>query len=118
MELGNMMFGYSTEGIAIPDRSIWQDLFCSKMDLINIDGYGCHWINENKEEYGFENSIFKVTPYYWGDADCLCGFEEKLDDFIENNKDKKDFDSLYLDFIKNNYHLEECPLGGYCYYGN
>lgn len=41
-------------------------------------GYGCD----------YENDVFYMFPYYWGD--CTCGYEQKEIDWAESNDHKKD----------------------------
>jgi hypothetical protein len=71
MELGNMMFGNS-RGEYHVDRAL-QDEWHSYMEKAGFDGYGYHDLSN---EHGiFENSVFRIQPYYWGD--CECDYEEK-----------------------------------------
>jgi len=32
----------------------------------------------------FENDVFEIFPYYWGD--CTCGYQEKEDEWCEEHK--------------------------------
>lgn len=70
MEIGNMLFGNARGEHHIPrfvgyEEELWR-LF---------EAYaGKDW---NRQGYSpeFENAIFEVFPYWWGD--CECGFEER-----------------------------------------
>lgn len=67
MELGNLMFGNSRGNYEFPDRDIvnsteWETL-CEKAQ-VNIS-YGTPEVE--REFYGFENEVFTIRPYYWGD---------------------------------------------------
>jgi len=73
MELGNMMFGNS-KGNYPMKRGRWQDRFYMFLEDASIDTFS---IPE------FENDIFKLFPYYWGE--CTCGFEEKDDNWAETH---------------------------------
>lgn len=75
MELGNIIFGNSRGEFEI-DRS-YQDLFCNYLEKMGFHSYG--WIEDKKLEklnkyngkYSvFENGIFLILPYYWGDCSC------------------------------------------------
>jgi hypothetical protein len=76
MELGNLIFGNSRGEYEV-DR-LWEDVFLGFLEKANISFYG-HYEGGNKEyeakDGGFENNVFRVKPYYWGD--CTCGFEER-----------------------------------------
>lgn len=82
MELGNLIFGNSRGEYEVPRD--WQDEFVDFLYECGFDSYG--WIVEENEymnrhrkkwiskeglgdqEY-FENEVFIVMPYYWGDDD-------------------------------------------------
>lgn len=77
MEFGNMMFGNSRGQFEFPDRDIvdfdeWGDL-CVKAQL---DFYGTPEVE--REFYGFDNDVFTIRPYYWGDDEEL----EMLPNFL------------------------------------
>lgn len=67
MELGNLVFGHSRGEYEIPREDAFEDPLFELLSLIGDDSgiYGCY----------FENSVFEVRPYWWGD-DCTCGKEE------------------------------------------
>lgn len=88
MELGNMVFGNS-RGKHLVNRD-WQNTFCEYLSDMGFDGYGVadseelngflvevkSAINEPAEK--FENDVFVIMPYYWGDDDDL----RKLPNFV------------------------------------
>lgn len=68
-----MIFGNSRGTYRFPDRDIvdsynWINL-CKKA---KIDSYGCP--KNERGFYGFDNDVFAIRPYWWGD--CTCGAEE------------------------------------------
>lgn len=66
MELGNLMFGNS-RGIYPSARGGFQDAFLKMLEDIGFDNYGYapkHLRNKFDE---FENDVFFLKPYYWGD---------------------------------------------------
>lgn len=87
MEIGNLLFGNSRGNFCIP-RDKWQDEFCKFLEECGFDSYG-HIENEKLEAnlqtiysdttskdyeehaHYFENDIFSLLPYYWGDADNI-----------------------------------------------
>lgn len=73
MELGNMLFGNSRGEFPI-ERSTG---FETELDRL-FDAYAPDR-DTSWREYGvaFENNVFSVFPYYWGDCDCD---EEHLSD--------------------------------------
>lgn len=81
MELGNILLGNSRGNYAIKRTSGWEKeihrLFAA------TQGVGEGEINTYGEE--FENDIFYVSPYYWGDCTCECG-----EDWISKDEHSKD----------------------------
>lgn len=82
MELGQAFFGNPVAGrYEITDRSRFQEAFC-RLLLDEIDsnhgGYGME----------FENDVFAVRPYYWGD--CTCGYEQAEAKWDESNHHSPD----------------------------
>ena len=80
MEMGNYVFGNSRGEYEV-NRN-WQEAFCNFLRECGFEGYGFveHerlapfkvTIQGTEEEDGatqFENDIFVVLPYYWGDDD-------------------------------------------------
>ena len=72
MELGNFAFGNS-RGEILVDRS-WQRDFCEFLYDCGFDGYGCvendkllQYQKQDKDLSYFENEIFIVRQYYWGE---------------------------------------------------
>lgn len=70
MELGNIIFGNS-RGSHHVDRGM-QNEWYSYMEDCGFDGYGYHDLSN--AEGVFENDVFRLQPYYWGE--CECGFDE------------------------------------------
>ena len=74
MELGNILFGHSRGEYPIENRNIvnskaWQNL----LEICNCDSYGYYCgFNKNKTELGgYENEMFAINPYYWGEEERL-----------------------------------------------
>jgi hypothetical protein len=67
MELGNMVFGNSRGEYGVPRTDDWLDPLAKLFEAINPDR------DNSWREYGveFENDVFSVMPYWWGD--CTCG---------------------------------------------
>lgn len=80
MELGNMIFGNSRGTFPI-ERGVGYEEELYRMFHAIDPGRDNSW-----REYGvaFENEVFSVFPYYWGD--CACGFEEEEYEWCENNE--------------------------------
>lgn len=72
MELGNLLFGHSRGNFVVDrvlqDSSEWDKL----IHLSDSDFYG-YTTNKNKENDvgGYENEVFAIRPYWWGDDDAL-----------------------------------------------
>ena len=73
MELGNMLLGNSRGEFEIEDRMTWQQTLIDFLDkIIGIDYNGNFYTkDESLKKYytkrgGFENDIFSINPYYWG----------------------------------------------------
>jgi len=88
MEIGNLLFGNSRG--KVPVSRDWQDSFISflltagfdayghidndllERNLITIEGNECCLDLEHKEHiHGFDNGIFRVLPYWWGDSENI-----------------------------------------------
>ena len=69
IELGNLMFGNSRGNYPL-ERDIGFENELYRL----FDAY-CPKRDNSWREYGeeFENEVFRVMPYYWGD--CTCGFD-------------------------------------------
>lgn len=79
MELGNMIFGNSRGNYPV-DRDL-QDEFYELMQAMGFDGYGFH---DRADDRGvFENEVFWMRPYYWGD--CACGHEQRACEWSAEN---------------------------------
>lgn len=68
MELGNMLFGNSRGQHPVPRD--WEDELYRLFK--EIEKQDRKFNNYPYQEY--ENDVFHIFPYYWGD--CTCGFEE------------------------------------------
>ena len=64
MELGNILFGNSRGKYQVEPREDYQNVFCQFLSDNGFDGYGVY---KHNNEWGFENDIFIIRPYYWGD---------------------------------------------------
>lgn len=79
MELGNLMFGNSRGEYAV-DRHEYAPIFHDFLKSNGFDEYGYH-ANANENGW-FENEVFIVRPYYWGEDEDIAGlpnFEFKPD---------------------------------------
>lgn len=72
MELGNAVFGNSRGEYPIERGVGWEKQLHRIFDVICPGNY-------RGEE--FDNNVFSVFPYYWGD--CTCGYDEKEGEFSE-----------------------------------
>lgn len=79
MELGNLIFGNSRGEYEV-DRDL-QDQWCNRMEDLGFSFYGHR---EGSEEWGFENDVFRMQPYYWGDCDC--GYDQKEWNWTQEHK--------------------------------
>lgn len=62
MELGNLLFGNSRGKYCVEPRKVYQDAFCKFLSANGFDFGG--W---RGTERGYENDVFVIRPYYWGD---------------------------------------------------
>ena len=69
MEIGNMLFGNS-RGLFYVDRA-WEDKFYEIFSAAGLDSYGYAPESVATERGGFENDMFHIEPYYWGDNEDL-----------------------------------------------
>ena len=125
MELGNMIFGNSRGEYSI-DRSEMQDLFTSFLTDLGFNAYG--YLDEKSDLYKeqtldgitFENDIFLIRPYYWGDEEDLmdlpnfvykpknleiCWYKYPLRDAYSNVSFSKDEFKRILEDCKGSYYL-------------
>lgn len=63
MELGNLMFGNSRGAYAVEPREDYQEAF---QDFLHEHGWDSHAVRDDGE-YEYENDVFIVRPYYWGE---------------------------------------------------
>ena len=140
MELGNIIFGNSRGSFHV-DRNL-QDGFYNHLESMGFDGYGN---NPSKDDWVFENDIFRMQPYYWGDCSCDYEFlEEKFhkenthdescyffrlkaeqiatgihwtsDSLMDYNEKQKIKDSIYKDLTKEyNLPMQGCAVHCTCY---
>ncbi|NUP13784.1 MAG: hypothetical protein HOW73_47720 [Polyangiaceae bacterium] len=62
-------------------------------------GYGQH----------FENAVFEMHPYYWGD--CTCGFDDREHAHYLTINQSPDYDTERAAFLASDRHAKECPVG-------
>jgi len=70
IELGNLLFGYSRGEYEFPDRELvdsaeWQGL----LEATKSDCYGYTDCASENDRGGYENDVFSIRPYWWGDED-------------------------------------------------
>lgn len=83
MELGNIIFGNSRGEFPVSRSAGYYG------ELIRLfEAYAPDRVNLWRE-YGeeFENDVFSVFPYYWGED--LCGYEEKEEAWFKTNRHEK-----------------------------
>lgn len=88
MELGNMCFGHSRGEYPIERSGEFE------FELYRLFGS----YDDTQDYYGpeFENDIFHVFPYYWGD--CTCGYDDK--EWAWGGVNKHDPGCYQHDYIK------------------
>ena len=67
MELGNLMFGNSYGEYAVEPRKDYQHAFFEFLDANGWDGHAIR----NNGEYDFENDVFIIRAYYWGEDETM-----------------------------------------------
>lgn len=70
MELGNLMFGNSQGEYPIEDRMPWQEAFFEVFGD-KFDSYGYYEGREQTDRGGYENDVFVLNPYYWGEDEKI-----------------------------------------------
>lgn len=68
IELGNLLFGNSRGQYHI-DRDKWEEPFYEFLTACGFDGYGYQEKDPSADH--FENDVFILRPYYWGDDDDI-----------------------------------------------
>ena len=63
ISFGNLLFGNS-RGNFVVERDEWQDPFVGFLCRNGFDMYGYY---ERGTERCFENNVFVIRPYYWGE---------------------------------------------------
>ena len=74
MEVGNGLFGHSTNNFPIQNRSVVHSFIWHRLlDLCDCDCYGMHIVQDDNTTIlgGYENELFAINPYYWGDDENL-----------------------------------------------
>ena len=83
MELGNLLFGHSRGEFAVPRTEDYEWAFQDFLKRSGFDTYG-YVENEklkpfwNDSSFSFENDVFVLRPYYWGDDENI----EDLPNFV------------------------------------
>lgn len=74
-ELGNLMFGNSYGEYHVEPRMEYQDAFCDFLKENGFDFYGYKESGEHEsDDYSsFDNDVFTVRPYYWGEDESIAG---------------------------------------------
>jgi hypothetical protein len=60
MELGNMVFGNSRGAYPVPRMDEFEEQIFRLLEAMGASLYGVN----------YENDVFWVMPYYWGDCEC------------------------------------------------
>lgn len=68
MELGNLLFGNSRGEYSV-ERGDIEDIFWNYFK--DVCDYHCYFNNSNTDRGGYENEVFRIDPYYWGDNETL-----------------------------------------------
>ena len=74
MELGNLTFGCSRGPYGVPRGSGWENEFDRLLNKLEHMGLSYD---------DFENDVFLISSYYWGD--CTCGYDDKEYEWCNNN---------------------------------
>lgn len=79
MELGNIIFGNSRGKFPVSRSAGYYE------ELVRLFEVYAPNRDHSWREYGeeFENDVFSVFPYYWGD--CTCGYDEKERQWSKEN---------------------------------
>jgi len=73
MELGNAVFGNSRGQYPIKRGIGWEEGLGRLLDALEVDNW--------RDLEPFENDVFWLMPYYWGE--CTCGW-----DFLDNGHER------------------------------
>ena len=77
IELGNLLFGHSRGKFLVPRNEDYQGAFLNFLERSGFDAGG-NIDNPHLEDFCndetncFENDIFILRPYYWGDDEEMC----------------------------------------------
>ena len=103
-----MIFGNSRGEFEIPRSKGWEEPLCSLFEVCDLDEtYG--YPNKKSDIYGFENNVFMIFPYYWGD--CTCGLDliDIMIDWIKK-KGKIEQAETMNKFLDGQEHKLDCTL--------
>lgn len=64
IEIGNLLWGHSREQYSVPRK--YQEYFGDMLEELGFDRYGLPLFTEDRT---FQNDVFAVRPYWWGDDD-------------------------------------------------
>lgn len=90
MEMGNIMFGNSRGDFEVP-RDTFQHIFHVLIEKLEPDNYDGH----PKE---FENDVFRIFPYYWGE--CTCGWDDLDNGHEKLEKIEHNSNCIYHEYMK------------------
>lgn len=71
MELGNLLFGNSRGRYHVEPREVYQDAFFAFLDANGWDGHAIRTDNLVDDPYVFENDVFSIRAYYWGEDEDI-----------------------------------------------
>src|SRR6056297_2099357 len=86
MELGNIAFGNARGQYKVP-RGEWEDHFYENL-VEPMEDRGLIRICGGMGSDGYENEIFWIEPYWWGE--CTCGYQAKLEEARREWKEEND----------------------------
>lgn len=72
MELGNIIFGNSRGEFPITARKEFENVFIPFLEKIGVGDRGYDKPHIDETYATFDNEIFTIRPYYWGDKDEIC----------------------------------------------
>ena len=98
MEIGNIIFGNSRGSFPV-QRGSGREAIYGLLSLVSGNDGGGYFDP-------FENDVFAVSPYYWGD--CTCGFYDDLEawEATHPNASEEEYDR----WCKENGHADDCKL--------
>lgn len=78
MEIGNLVFGCSRGEHAVERDRRWEDALYQLSARIDPS------YEREPGIAAFENKVFELRPYYWGD--CSCGFDGGFDEILAQKR--------------------------------